>query len=280
MKKMLGGPVASLVEDKIKNDLSEMGANLTLAVILIGNDPASEKYVEFKKKACERVGISFKLFTFDENEPEEKALNKINELNNDDAITGIIVQLPLPRNYVPNNLLQKISPQKDVDGLTSTNLGKLIKGIPGLFPATPEGVMALLEYYGIDIKGRKVAVIGQSNLVGKPLAQMLLNKNATVLIANKETPDISKLTLESDIVISAVGQPNLITGVMISPGSVVVDVGTTLVDGKIVGDVDYDTVSLKASYITPSPGGVGPMTVAMLLSNVVKAYKFKRGLNA
>jgi methylenetetrahydrofolate dehydrogenase (NADP+)/methenyltetrahydrofolate cyclohydrolase len=278
---MSGKELAAEIKNNVAAEIAQKKLKLSLAVILIGNDPASEKFVEIKHKACEVAGIGFKLWRFNEDSSQTDIIKLIDKLNCDKDVTGIVVQLPLPGDLVPNNILQAIDPDKDVDGLTSTNLGKLLKGLDGLFPATPEGVMGLLKRYQIPLVGKKVTVIGQSNLVGKPLAQMLLNEDATVLIANSKTNDLKSLTFGSDIVISAAGSPKLIKAEMVSDGAVVIDIGTTLVDTKIVGDVDFENVSTKASFITPNPGGVGPMTVAMLLSNVLKAYRLKteRGTN-
>ncbi len=255
---------ATIVAEKLK---------LSLAVILIGHEPASEKYVSIKEKACQKAGIGFSLYRFTPEESQTKVISLIRRLNKDNKTTGIIVQLPLPDGFVPNELLEAIDPGKDVDGLNSVNLGRLIKGIEGIFPATPEGTINLLRYYQIPLSGKKVAVIGQSNLVGKPLAQMLLNEEATVMIANDKTKKLRELTLGSDIIISAAGSPGLIKASMVPEGAVVIDIGTTLVGSKIVGDVDFDRVSKKAGFLTPSPGGIGPMTVAMLLSNLLKASK-------
>ncbi len=275
MTLMTGKELAAEIKHNVAAEIAQKKLKLTLSVILIGNDPASEKFVEIKRKACEVAGIGFQLWRFDESNSQTDILKLISKLNKDKKVTGIVVQLPLPGDFVPNEILQAINPDKDVDGLTSTNLGKLLKGLDGLFPATPEGVINLLRYYQIPLVSKKVTVIGQSNLVGKPLAQMLLNEDATVLIANSKTKDLKSLTIESDVVISAAGNPNLIKANMITEGAVVIDIGTTLVDGKIVGDVDFEKVSKKAGYITPNPGGVGPMTVAMLISNILKAYKLK-----
>ena len=273
---MFGRELANEIKNTVKQEIAAKKLKLSLSVIMIGKDPASEKYVSIKQRACEIAGIGFKLWRFDEKREQSDILDLINKLNHDNKVTGIVVQLPLPDDFIPNELLQAIDPEKDVDGLTSSNLGLLLKGLNGLFPATPEGVVNLLRYYQIPLAGKKVTVIGQSNLVGKPLAQMLLNGDATVLVANSKTKDLKSLTLDSDIVISAAGSPLLIKADMVSEGAVVVDIGTTLVDSKITGDVDFDNVSKKVSFITPNPGGVGPMTVAMLLSNILKAYKLSK----
>jgi methylenetetrahydrofolate dehydrogenase (NADP+) / methenyltetrahydrofolate cyclohydrolase len=268
---MSGKELAAAIKSDISLRIKENKLRLTLAVILIGHDAASEKYVSIKKQACEKVGIGFQLWRFTEENSQKDVLKLIQKLNRDKKVTGIIVQLPLPSDFIPNDLLEAIDPKKDVDGLNSVNLGRLVKGLSGLFPATPEGVINLLKYYQVPIVGKKVAVIGQSNLVGRPLAQMLLNDEATVLSANKFTENLREITLEADIVISAVGKHGLVKADMVKDGVIVIDIGTSMYRGKIAGDVDFRNVSKKASYITPSPGGVGPMTVAMLLSNVVKA---------
>jgi methylenetetrahydrofolate dehydrogenase (NADP+)/methenyltetrahydrofolate cyclohydrolase len=270
MIEMTGRELAKAIETNVAQTIKDQKMKLALAVVLIGSDAASEKYVEIKKKACERVGISFQLFRFAKNDKQVEVQKLIEKLNHDKNFSGIVVQLPLPDGFVPNELLETIKPAKDVDGLNSYNLGRLVKGLTGIFPATAEGIINLLRYYQIPITGKKVTIIGQSNLVGKPLALMLLNEEATVLLANKFTPSVKELTLESDIVISAVGIPKLVKASMIKSGATVVDVGTSFFEGKIVGDVDFEKVSKKVGFITPSPGGVGPMTVAMLLSNVLK----------
>jgi methylenetetrahydrofolate dehydrogenase (NADP+)/methenyltetrahydrofolate cyclohydrolase len=268
-----GKELAQEVKDRLKTEIRSHNLELNLSVILIGSDPASEKYVAIKEKACSEIGIGFKLHSFADTTNQSEIIDLIEKLNLDDSVTGIIVQLPLPDNFIPNELLEAIDPKKDVDGLNSSNLGKLVKDLEGLYPATAEGVINLLRYYQIPVVGKRFAVVGQSNLVGKPLAQMLLNEEATVLIANDKTENLKELTLESDVVICAVGSPSLITAEMVREGAVVIDIGTTLVKGKMVGDVDFANVSKKASHITPNPGGVGPMTVAMLLSNVVKSWR-------
>lgn len=270
---MSGKELAEIIKINLAEEVKSQKLKLTLAVIQIGNDPASKKYVSIKKRECEKVGIKFELHKFNENVSQTEILKLIYKLNINKKVTGIIVQLPLPDELIPNELLEAIEPKKDVDGLNSVNMGRLLKNLDGLYPATAEGVINLLRYYQIPVTGKKVCVIGQSNLVGKPLAQMLLNEEATVFVANNKTINLKQLTLESDIVISAVGHPNLIKANMIKKDSIVIDIGTTLLENRIVGDVDFEGVSKKASYITPSPGGVGPMTVAMLLSNVVKASK-------
>jgi len=273
---LLGKPLAQRVVKQIQQEIKKNDFHPCLSVILIGDDKASKKYIAIKKRECEAIGIKFELFKFNETESQKNIISKITTLNRDKNTTGIIVQLPLPNNLVPNEILEAIDPKKDVDGLTSQNFGKLVKDLPGIYPATAEGVIKLLEYYNIPVQSKRVVVIGQSNLVGKPLAQLLLNKKATVTVANSLTKDLKNITLESDIVISAVGSPGLVTRDMIKKGAVVVDIGTTVKNGKIYGDVDFKEVSKVASAITPNPAGVGPMTVAMLLSNILKAYNERK----
>jgi len=270
---MSGKELSATIRERVALEITKDKLKLCLAVILIGSDPASEKYVGIKEKACRAVGIDFKMFRFKVKDKQDSVLQLIHKLNNDNKITGIIVQLPIPDIFDTNELLETITPSKDVDGLNSINLGRLMKRMPGLFSATPGGVINMCKYYQIPLVGSRVAMVGQSNLVGRPLAIMLLNEKATVSVASSKTKNLKELTLNSDIVITAVGKPNLIKANMIKEGTVVIDVGTSVIDGKIVGDVDFDKVSKKASYITPSIGGVGPMTVAMLISNILKAYR-------
>lgn len=276
---MSGIKLAEKIKKDIKKEIDINRLKISVAVILIGNDEASEKYIAIKKREAEKIGINFSLFRIRETNNQTRVINLINKLNLDKNVTGIVVQLPLPKGFIPNEILEAIDPKKDVDGLNSANLGRLIKGIDGIFPATPVGTIRLLKNFKIPLVSRKIVVIGQSNLVGKPLAQMLLNEKATVTVANKDTINLMKITRESDIVISAVGKPKLITAEMINSGVVVIDIGTTVRNGKIYGDVDFDKVSRKASYITPNPGGIGPMTVAILLSNLLKAYDIQRRSN-
>lgn len=274
-----GKKIAEKIEKDLKNKIGKKGLKLRLVVILIGNDKASEKYIKIKEKACHEVGIGFCLVKFKGNTQPQDIIKKIKELNDDNQVTGIVVQLPLPKNYVPNEVLESINPSKDVDGLHSQNLGKLIKKIDTIYPATAEGVMILLKHYKIKLKSKNIVVIGQSNLVGKPLAQMLLNENGTVTVINRDTKNIEDITLKSDIVISAAGSPKLIKGKMIKKGATVIDIGTTVKNGKIIGDVDFESVKKIAGAITPNPGGVGPITVAVLLANVVKAYNLRKELH-
>ena len=272
-----GKELSKNIRLELKEELKKCVIRPCLAVIQVGDDEASNVYINSKAKACEDVGIYFKHIKFSENILERKIVNKILELNNDEYVDGIIIQLPLPSKFDENKYLNLISKNKDVDGLTDINGGKLFKGNSSLVPCTPLGIMNLLKKYDIKIEGKHAVIVGRSNLVSKPLAMMLLNNNATVTICHSKTIDLAKYTKDADILISATGVKHLITDDMVKDGSVVVDVGITRIDGKLYGDVDFDNVFKKASYITPVPGGVGPMTVAMLLTNVINNYK-KRNL--
>lgn len=248
-----------------------------LAVLMVGDNPASAAYVRNKEKACQRVGIaSFgKHFPADATQAELEAM--IDDLNQDDRVDGILVQLPLPDHLDSVALLNRIHPDKDADGLHPANLGRLVRGEAGLRSCTPAGVMRLLEEYQIDLKGKQAVVIGRSILVGKPLALMLLEANATVTIAHSRTQDLNAIARSADILIAAIGRPEMITADMVKPGAVVVDVGINRItdyegNSRLVGDVDFEAMQAMASYVTPVPGGIGPMTVTMLLHNTVQSY--------
>lgn len=263
---------------KILDDLAEKIAGLDkkpgLAVILVGEDPASQLYVGMKEKAAQKIGIKSMVIKYPQNTDEKIILNKIAELNNDKEIDGILVQLPLPKHINPTNIIQAILPEKDADGITPENMGKILLGIePYAYPCTPKGILRLLEEYDIDLEGKQVVIAGRSNIVGKPVAQMLLNKNATVTICHSRTKNLSQITKTADILISAVGVSKLIKKDMVKNNSVIVDVGTSKVDGKTCGDVDFENVLESVSYITPVPGGVGPMTIASLMENTYKLSK-------
>jgi methylenetetrahydrofolate dehydrogenase (NADP+)/methenyltetrahydrofolate cyclohydrolase len=244
-----------------------------LAVVLVGEDPASQIYVQSKRKACEEVGIQSYYHHLEPDITQEKLLALIREFNQDVRIHGILVQLPLPASISEEAILTAISPEKDSDGFHPVNMGKLILNAPGLRPCTPAGIMELLDYYKICVEGRHAVVVGRSNIVGKPVALMLLHRHATVTICHSRTSSLSAFTQQADILITAIGKPQFIGGDMIKEGAVVVDVGINRVDGKLVGDVDFESVSAKAGAITPVPGGVGPMTIAMLLKNTVQAFE-------
>ena len=265
------------LSNKIKEELTKKVKNYLvkpcLAVIQIGDDEASNIYIKAKEIACEKVGINFIHVKFESDVNEQEVINKIVELNNDNYVNGILLQLPIPAKFNQYKLLNLINKNKDVDGLTDINAGLLFKDNNNLVPCTPLGIIKLLQEYNIEISGKHAVVIGRSNLVGKPLAMLLLQNGATVTICHSKTVNLKEFTKQADILISAVGKKDLITKDMVKEGVVVVDVGMNRVEGKLYGDVDFENIKDIASYITPVPGGVGPMTVAMLLSNVVKNYE-------
>ncbi len=259
--------------NKLKEEIKDLDTTLGLAVIQVGNDEASNVYVNQKRKMAIELGYKFVYKIFSSNISQANLIKEIDILNKDDSIHGILVQMPVPEHIDPKAVQNSIDPAKDVDGLTYLNSGRLISKEDGLKPCTPKGIIALLEEYNIPIEGKNAVVVGRSMLVGKPIANLLLNKNATVTICHSKTKDVKKYTKSADIVVVAVGKPHFLTDDMVKKGAVVVDVGISRVDGKLYGDVDFDNVSKKASYITPVPGGVGPMTVAELACNVYEAYK-------
>ena len=258
----------------------QMGRPPGLAVLMVGDNPASAVYVRNKERACQKVGIASMGRRFPGDTTQEELEQVITELNQDERVDGILVQLPLPSHLNSIALLHCIHPDKDADGLHQVNLGKLVRSEPGLRSCTPAGIMRLLQEYNIALSGKKAVVVGRSILVGKPVALMLLEKNATVTIAHSRTQDLGAVCREADILVAAVGQPEMITREMVKPGAVVIDVGINRVENsqgksKLVGDVAFDEVATVASYITPVPGGIGPMTVAMLLSNTLQSYSSK-----
>ena len=258
-------------EHKLLKD--KYGRAAGLAVIMAGDNPASEIYVKNKIKACETAGIYSRTIKLDENVTEKDLIEEIEKLNKDDKIDGILVQLPLPAHIDELKIINAISPEKDVDGFHSVNLGKMIIGDKtGFLPCTPYGIMQLLDEYGIDPAGKDTVIIGRSNIVGKPAAILFIEKSATVQVCNTKTKNIKDKIRNADIVIAAVGVPNFIKGEDIKEGAVVIDVGINRVNEKLCGDVDYEEVSEKAGYITPVPGGVGPMTIASLIKNTFKSY--------
>lgn len=259
-----------LIAEQIFAELLEQIAKLPkppkLAVVLVGDNPASLSYIRQKQKAAERLGMDFELFSFEASISEQELVAAIQGLNNNPDITGFIVQLPLPAHINTNAIITAIDPEKDVDGFTAENIGRLFLGTADLISCTPRGVMELLARSNIDVRGKSVTIIGRSNIVGKPLALLMINAGATVTICNSQTKDIGHYTLSADIVVVATGQPKLLTLDMVKPGTVVIDVGFSVVDGKISGDTDYEAIE-PTCLITPVPGGVGPMTVAMLMKN-------------
>lgn len=263
--------------ENLKQRLNNMSEKPTLAVILVGDDPASQIYVKNKKKTAENLGINSIVINYPSDIPENVLLDKIKELNNDNKITAILVQLPLPKHIDKFKIIDAIAPEKDVDGLTPYNSGKLFSGEePYVYPCTPKGILLLLDEYNIELEGKHVVVIGRSNLVGKPVAQMLLKRNATVTMCHSHTKNLSDITKTADIVVSAVGK-NIIGEKMLKSDCVVVDVGIFKDNnGKICGDVDFASASKIAAYISPVPGGVGPMTIASLMLNTVELADSKR----
>ena len=267
-------------ELKKENDkLKEKGINAKLAVILVGDDNASKVYIKNKSKACNDVGIEFEEILLDSNTTMDKLLNVIENLNLREDINGILLQSPIPKGLNIQEAFEKIDYRKDVDGFNPINVGKLMIGQDGFIPCTPYGIVRMLEEYNIPVEGKNAVVIGRSNIVGKPLSQCLLNKNATVTVCHSRTRDIKNVTKNADILISAVGRLNMVTEDMVKDGAVVIDVGMNRKEnGKLAGDVDFENVKEKTSYITPVPGGVGPMTIAMLMNNVIKATKQQNGI--
>ena len=260
------------LKEKIKTLKETYNKVPTIAIVLVGNNPASEIYVRNKIKAASFVGMNHQLVKLDESITMEELLNEVERLNNDQDVSGIIVQLPLPNHLDEQIVINHINNEKDADGFGLLNKGKLFSGLPCLKPATPLGVMYLLEKYNIELEGKRAVVIGRSNIVGKPMALMLLEKNATVTIAHSRTKNLKELTKEADVLVVAIGKAKFVTEDMVKEGAVIVDVGINRIDGVLYGDVDFENVEKKASYITPVPGGVGPLTIAMLLLNTVTAF--------
>lgn len=244
-----------------------------LAVVILGENPASRVYVEQKEKLCRLVGFNSILHRLPEDTTEKELLHLVRKLNADPSVDGILVQLPLPGHIDGSAIIGSISPEKDVDGFHPLNVGKLITGLEGLKPCTPRGVMTLLDEYDISLEGKNAVIIGGSGIVGKPVAQMLLARNATITVCHIMTRDLASFTRDADIIIVAVGKPRLLTADMVRDGAVIVDVGINQVEGGIVGDTDFDALREKVSYITPVPGGIGPMTTAMLLLNTMEIYE-------
>ena len=282
--KILDGKAVSLkVKESVKvraDELKKFGVEPTLAVVLVGEDKASQTYVRAKEKACNEYGIKSVAHRLSENTTQNELLALINVLNLDDSIHGILVQLPLPKHIDTNVVLAAIDPRKDVDGFHAVNVGKLVSGLDGFVPCTPLGVMEILKEYGIEVAGLNAVVIGRSNIVGKPMANLLLNASATVTVTHSKTKNLKEICKNADLIVAAIGKPFFLKVDMVKDGAVVVDVGINrLDDGRLVGDVDFDEVAPKCSYITPVPGGVGPMTIAMLLNNTILAAQAKIAKN-
>lgn len=271
-----GKTLSKKIRGQVKEEveiLNKKGIKPKLAVIMVGEDPASKVYVRNKSKACNEAGIEYEEFILNENIEMDELLSLIENLNNRKDIHGILLQSPIPKHLSIDKAFETIDYRKDVDGFHPINIGKLALNKQTFISCTPHGVMKMLEEYGIELKGANVVILGRSNIVGKPLAQCLLNKDATVTICHSKTKNIEEITRNADILISAIGKPKFVTANMVKEGTVVIDVGINRLETGIVGDVDFEEVSKKASHITPVPGGVGPMTIAMLLNNVVIAAK-------
>ncbi|MFH1221599.1 MAG: bifunctional 5,10-methylenetetrahydrofolate dehydrogenase/5,10-methenyltetrahydrofolate cyclohydrolase [Candidatus Micrarchaeota archaeon] len=265
-----GKEPAEAILTAVKRKAAALGRKPSLAIVLVGNDPASEVYVSNKVKKAEYSGIKATLFRLPEKVVEREILQLVKKLNEDEGTDGFLVQAPLPSHISQDAIMEAIAPEKDVDGWTMSSLGKLFVGVHGFVPATPAGVMRLLEYYDIPIAGKHAVVIGRSNVVGKPMALLLLRKNATVTICHSKTKHLADYTKQADIIVAAVGKAGLVTGGMVKQGAAVIDVGINKTDKGLVGDVKFDEVIKKADC-TPVPGGIGPMTIAILLENVVEA---------
>lgn len=270
-----GNALSQLLRSQVGERVAQLqskGVTAGLAVVLVGDNPASQVYVRNKVKACEQAGIHSVLEKYDAQMSEADLLTRVHALNKDNSIHGILVQLPLPAHIDAQKVIEAIAPEKDVDGFHVASAGALMTGLPGYWPCTPHGCMKMLEHIGYNLRGKHAVVIGRSNIVGKPMALMLLQQNATVTICHSATADLKTHTLQADVIVAAVGKRHVLTADMVKPGAVVIDVGMNRDDqGKLCGDVDFEGVRQVASYITPVPGGVGPMTITMLLVNTLES---------
>ena len=276
-----GKTVSARIKENLKveiENLKKSGTTPGLAVIIVGEDPASKVYVGRKEAMCQELGMHSEKFALPEETTQEELVALVEKLNNDKNIHGILVQLPLPRHLDEKAVINTIRPEKDVDAFHPVNVGKIMIGDFYFLPCTPAGVMEMLEYEGIDVTGKNCVVIGRSNIVGKPMNMLLLHKNGTVTICHSKTKNLTEICKNADILVAAVGRPNFVTADMVKEGAVIIDVGINRVDGKLCGDVDFENVKDKASAITPVPGGVGPMTIAMLMQNTLTAAKKQNGL--
>lgn len=283
MAKLISGKeVSAKVKDEVREETAELvkkGIKPGLAVVIVGNDPASRVYVNSKKKACEEVGFSSFEYALPEETTQEELLELVEKLNNDDSVDGILCQLPLPKQIDENAVINAIRPDKDVDAFHPFNVGKIMIGDFAFLPCTPAGVMELIDSTGVDISGKSCVVIGRSNIVGKPMSMLLLHRNGTVTICHSRTKNLAEICRNADILVAAVGKANFVTADMVKDGAIVIDVGMNrLENGKLCGDVDFENVEKKAGYITPVPGGVGPMTIAMLMKNTLTAAKMHNNL--
>ena len=282
MSRLIDGKVISAaVKERVKNEVSQLngkGITVGLAVIIVGEDPASKMYVANKKKACEALGIISEEYALPESTTEKELLGLIDTLNAKKSINGILCQLPLPRHLDEKRIINAISPEKDVDAFHPVNVGRIMIGDYDFVPCTPAGIMEMLAYENIETEGKRCVVIGRSNIVGKPMAMLLLHKNGTVTICHSKTRNLKEICLGADILVAAVGKAKFVTADMVKEGAVVIDVGMNRENGRLCGDVDFEAVKDKASAITPVPGGVGPMTIAMLMQNTLTAAKRQNGI--
>ena len=268
-----GKEVALGIKEELKKEVSKITPKPSLVVIQVGDDPASNIYVNSKAKLALEIGYEFCHVKFNSDVTEEEIITKIEEINENDKINGVIVQLPIPKHLNANKIINKIDPIKDIDGLTELNAGKLLTGDASLVSCTPKGIITLLKHYNIELQGKHVVIVGRSNLVGKPLIGLCLNENATVTICHSKTKNLEEITKTADILIVAIGKSKFINERYVKEDSIIVDVGINRIDGKLYGDVDFDSVFKKSSFITPVPGGVGPMTTISLMENVLISYK-------
>ena len=276
-----GKAISEQLRDKLREEvaaLSERGAKPCLAVIIVGEDPASKVYVRNKERACKQLGMDSILLRLPESTTQEELLGEVRRLNADRAVNGVLVQLPLPAHLDEQAVLREISLEKDVDGFHAVNAGRLMQGERCTVACTPAGCLDLIRSTGVKIEGAEAVVVGRSNIVGKPMAMLLLQNNATVTICHSRTRNLAEVTRRADILVAAVGRPRMITGDMIKPGAVVIDVGINRVDGKLVGDVDFESAQEVAGWITPVPGGVGPMTITGLMRNTIAATRMQHGI--
>lgn len=271
-----GKAISAQIREDLKKQVEELkaqGITPGLAVILVGDDPASAVYVRNKARACDELGMHSVVHTLPDETSKEELIALVHDCNDDKALHGILVQLPLPKHLDALEILREVDPDKDVDGLHVVTAGRLLVGEKGFIPCTPKGVIRLIKSTGTEINGKRAVVVGRSNMVGKPVSLLLMNENATVTMCHSRTQNLADVCAEADILVAAIGRPEMIKGVFVKPGAVVIDVGTTKVDGKLKGDVLFDEAAQKAAFITPVPGGVGPMTITMLMENTIEAAR-------
>lgn len=267
-----GKVISAEIQEEIKREVELLDKKPGLAVILVGEDPASKVYVNNKEKMCKKLGINSFMYKLSEDTSESELIELIEKLNNDNDVNGILLQHPVPSQINEMNAFCAISPDKDVDGFNIVNRGRLAVGEDAFVACTPLGIVYMIKHEGIDITGKHCVIIGRSNIVGKPLYELMLKENATVTVCHSKTKGLKEICKTADILVVAIGKPKFVTEDMVKDGAVVIDVGINRIEGKLIGDVDFDNVSKKASYITPVPGGVGPMTIAMLMKNIMKSY--------